>query len=198
MTWNLLCQELLAFVFYFLYASFFEWWFHKYLFHSPKLIKKTFKAHQLVHHQRYKHSGPSYEVQEGQEKEHIAMDWFALPMFTGAHMPLFILVQVVTGWQSMWGGIAALMTYYCIYEYCHYRMHVPGNRWLERSRFFTFVKEHHRVHHKYMQQNLNVFFPLADKCMGTYRSVAAVKAPKTAAPPITPAAIKPLQAQEQN
>ena len=173
MTSTLAC-ELLAFVFYFLYASFFEWWFHKYLFHSPKLIKATFKAHALVHHQRYKYEPSSYEWQEGQEKDHIAMDWFALPLFVGAHMPLFILVQWVTGIPSVWGGVAAVVTYYTVYEYFHYCMHVPGGRSFERTRVFMYVKEHHRIHHKYMQQNLNVFFPLADRCLGTYRSKESV------------------------
>jgi sterol desaturase/sphingolipid hydroxylase (fatty acid hydroxylase superfamily) len=176
MSWNLLCQELLAFAFYFLYASFFEWWFHKYLFHSPKLIKRTFKA---------------------------AMDWFALPMFVGVHMPIFILIQAATGWQSMWGGIAAIMAYYCFYEYFHYCMHVPAGRLVEKTRLFSFIKEHHRVHHKYMQQNLNVYFPLADKCMGTYRSARSLtteaNAPKGAAPvsPVAVANIKPRPAREQ-
>ena len=199
MSWNLLSQELLAFVFYFFYASFFEWWFHKYLFHSPRLIRRTFKAHQLVHHQRYKFGPQSFEAQEGQEKEHIAMDWFALPMFVGVHMPVFVLIQVVTGWQSMWGGIAAIMVYYCFYEYFHYCMHVPAGRLVEKTRMFTFIKQHHRIHHKYMQQNLNVYFPLADKCMGTYRSARTAEAPKAQAPAtsIPATTIKPRHAREQ-
>ncbi len=188
MTRNLWCQESLAFVFYFLYGSFFEWAFHKYLFHSPKLIKRTFKAHQLVHHQRYKFALNSYEWQEGQEKDHIAMDWFALPMFVGFHLPFLWLVQRVTGWQSLWGGEAAITAYYAIYEYFHYCMHVPGGRWFEKLRPFTFVKEHHRIHHKYMQQNLNVFFPLADKCLGTFRSAASLAAKSAPTAEVNPPA----------
>jgi sterol desaturase/sphingolipid hydroxylase (fatty acid hydroxylase superfamily) len=49
-------------------------------------------------------------------------------------------------------------------------MHVPGKYAIERTSFFQFVKEHHRVHHKYMLRNLNVFFPFADIVMGTYRT----------------------------
>jgi hypothetical protein len=198
MTLNLWCQELIAFVFYFLYASFFEWWFHKYLFHSPRLIRHTFKHHQLVHHQRYKFEPSSYEVQEGQEREHIAMDWFALPLFEGVHLPLFYLVQHLTGWQSLWGGVGAIMAYYCLYEFSHYTMHVPTGHRFENLRCFAFAKEHHRIHHKYMQQNLNVFFPLADKCLGTFRSAASSAASQPTAlatprPTATPAVvIKPL------
>lgn len=173
MSWTLTCQ-LLAFVFYFLYASFFEWWFHKYLFHSPKLLQVTFKAHTLVHHQRYKFAPDSYEWQEGQEKDHIAMDWFALPLFVGFHLPFFLLIQWATGVPSVWGGLGAVTAYYAVYEYFHYCMHVPNNRVFERNPVFRFAKEHHRIHHKYMLKNLNVFFPLADKCLGTYISAKSL------------------------
>ncbi len=180
MTWNLLGQESLAFVFYFLYGSFFEWWFHKYLFHSPRFIKATFRAHHLVHHQRYKYEPASYHWQSDYEKDHIAMDWFALPMFVGSHLPVLYLIQYLTGWQSLWGGVAAIVSYYAVYEYFHYQMHVPANRWFERTRPFLFAKEHHRIHHKYMQRNFNVFFPLADLCLGTYISSASMQAAEAA------------------
>ncbi len=184
MTWNLIGQELAAFVVYFLYESFFEWAFHKHLFHSPKFIKQTFNAHTVVHHQRYKFEPSSYEWQEGQEKDHIAMDWFALPLFVAFHLPIFWLIQHFTGWQSLWGGVASVVAYYTVYEYFHYCMHVPDGRWFEKLRVYRFVKEHHRIHHKYMLQNLNVFFPLADKCLGTYRSAASLnpslRTPETA------------------
>lgn len=169
MTWTVGCQ-LLAFVFYFLYASFFEWAFHKHLFHSPRYVKATFKAHTLVHHQRYKYAPESYQSRDDDNKEHVTMDWFALPLFIGVHLPLFIVVQWVTGIPSIWGGLGAVVAYYTVYEYFHYCMHIPGKRWFERNPVFRFVKEHHRIHHKHMQKNLNVFFPLADLCLGTFIS----------------------------
>ena len=169
MSWTLQC-ELIAFVCYFLYGSFFEWAFHKYLFHSNKYLKPTYRAHTLIHHQRYKYAKNSYEWQEGQKKEHLAMDWFALPLFVGIHLPIQIAVQYVTGIPSVWGGVAAIVTYYAVYEFFHYCMHVPNHRWFEGKWPFEFVKEHHRIHHKHMLRNLNVFFPLADLCLGTFIS----------------------------
>ena len=201
----LVCQTL-AFVFYFLHSSFFEWAFHKYLFHSPKYIKATFRAHALVHHQRYKYAKQSYEWQEGQEKDHITMDWFAPLLFIGVHLPYFLAIQYITGIPSVWGGIAAVLAYYTVYEYFHYFMHVPSNRWFENLTYFKFVKEHHRIHHKFMLKNLNVFFPLADLCMGTYRSAASVTAASSAreaaAPNPAPTAertvtVKPLHVGKQ-
>ncbi len=197
------CQSL-AFVFYFLYGSFFEWWFHKHLFHSPKFIKATFNAHTVVHHQRYKYEKSSYEWQEGQEKDHITMDWFAPILFVGFHLPFQILIQYVTGIPSVIGGVAAILSYYAVYEYFHYFMHVPSGQIFERTRVFQFVKEHHRIHHKYMLKNLNVFFPLADLCLGTYRSAASVAAtvkPKANETPQsvsnTPVSVQPLRMTNQ-
>jgi sterol desaturase/sphingolipid hydroxylase (fatty acid hydroxylase superfamily) len=109
------------------------------------------------------------------------MDWFALPMFEGVHLPFFFLIQYLTGWQSMWGGAAAIMAYYICYEFCHYCMHVPSGHRFEKMRYFVFINEHHRIHHKHMQQNFNVFFPLADKCLGTFRSAASIATTQPAA-----------------
>jgi hypothetical protein len=181
MTRILVC-ELIAFVFYFLHCSFFEWVFHRYLFHSPKFLKITFHAHTIVHHQVYKYEPESYSWRDhdhvDKKKEHIAMAWVALPLFLAVHLPYFLIIERLTHLPSLWGGLAAVTAYYTTYEYFHYCMHIPSNRWFENSPVFRFVKEHHRIHHKYMLQNLNVFFPLADLCLGTFRSAASVGQPR--------------------
>jgi hypothetical protein len=177
-----LCQ-LGAFFGWFAYGSFFEWWFHKYLFHSPKLIKRTFEAHALVHHQNYR-GDESYDLPSPKDPhgEHIMMDWFALPLFLGFHLPILWFVQWVTGLPSLWGGIAAITVYYLGYETLHYFMHVPRDRWVERTRVFKFLNEHHRLHHKYQQKNLNVLLPLADLVLRTLRTKAGPKPVPAAAP----------------
>ena len=162
--------EVIAFAVIFLYASFFEWWFHKYMFHSSKIVKRTFVHHTLIHHQVYKYKPEEYEWHEPNPKDHITMDWWALPLFLLAHTPLLIGVQYFTKLPVAIGGFSAIVAYYAIYEYFHYAMHVPGPQWFQNTSLFKFVKEHHRVHHKYMLHNLNVFFPLADIVLGTYRT----------------------------
>jgi len=177
-----LCQAG-AFVCWFLYGSFFEWAFHKYLFHSPRLIRATFNAHALVHHQIYK-GDDTYDVPsvKDPDQNHIAMDWFALPLFIGFHLPLLWFVQWITGLPSLWGGVAAITAYYLGYEILHYFMHVPRNRWIERTRIFRFLNAHHRLHHKYQQKNLNVLLPLADLVLGTLRTQRATQAASPSLP----------------
>jgi len=46
-------------------------------------------------------------------------------------------------------------------------MHKPGIAWIERTRMFRFLKQHHQLHHSYMGTNFNVVLPLADWMLGT-------------------------------
>lgn len=166
-----------AFFAWFLYGSFFEWVFHKYLFHSPKLIPATYKAHAVRHHGIYA-GDDSYDLPSPDDPHghHIMMDWFALPMFLAFHGPIIWAVQRATGIPSFWGGMAAIVAYYTCYESMHYIMHVPRDRWFERTRLFRFLNEHHRIHHKNHGTNLNVVLPLADIVLRTLRTPKTLKA----------------------
>ena len=172
--------QLGAFFVWFAYGSFFEWWFHKNLFHSPKLIRATYEAHDRVHHVNYGDK-ESYDLPCATDPngEHISMDWFALPVFVGVHFPIIFAVQWLTGIPMVWGGCLAIGVYYVMYETVHYYMHIPRNRAIERMKLYKFLNEHHRIHHKYVNKNLNVLIPLADMVMKTL--VVKKRAPKSVA-----------------
>lgn len=53
-------------------------------------------------------------------------------------------------------------------------MHVPMNRWIERTRAFQWLNAHHFIHHRYAFRNLNVVFPLADWLLGTLAPVSTL------------------------
>ena len=160
--------ELISFGIYFLYGSYFEWFFHRYLFHSPKYLYRTFHAHTLIHHQVYK--GDATYHTDDEHPEHVPMDWWALLAMVAWHLPLFWLVQRVTGIPSLIGGVAAIVVYYGLYESFHWAMHVPrASAFLSRFRYWRFLDAHHRVHHKFMLSNLNVILPLADITFATLR-----------------------------
>ena len=71
---------------------------------------------------------------------------------------------------------AVMSLYYAGYEGLHALMHKPTVPFIERSRFFQFIKRHHRIHHVHMNRNLNVLLPLADLVLGTL--VTEVPSPK--------------------
>lgn len=178
--------QLGAFAVYLVYMSFFEWAFHRHMFHTPKFSKYMFKAHTLTHHQIYKGDETYHTHDDHPDK--VPMDWWALPALLAVHLPFFALIQWATGIPSIWGGLAAVAVYYTVYESIHWAMHVPkAATFLNRFSVYRFLDAHHRMHHKYMLSNLNVVFPLADLVLGTLRSAegkririwgATPKAPK--------------------
>jgi sterol desaturase/sphingolipid hydroxylase (fatty acid hydroxylase superfamily) len=46
-------------------------------------------------------------------------------------------------------------------------MHIPRKRRIERNGIFFRLNGHHLLHHRYMNKNYNVVFPLADAVLGT-------------------------------
>lgn len=159
-------SEFIAFILWFTYCSFFEWFVHRHIMHVKRFpLHDAFRGHTLVHHQLY--HGAKYMVKPGEKAPHVALRWYAFPGMLIFHLPLFALIQWLTGWQSFWGATTACILYFAGYEYTHYLMHVPLGHHIERYRWFKFQREHHRLHHKYMLRNMNVFIPLADLCLGT-------------------------------
>jgi len=127
-----------------------------------------FKSHTMIHHQVYK--GDHTYHTDADHPDSVPMSWWALPAMIAAHLPLFLLVQFVTGVPSVWGGVLAVSTYFGIYESIHWAMHVPrAAQFLNRFAAYRFLDAHHHVHHKYMLSNLNVVLPLADTLLGTLR-----------------------------
>lgn len=159
-------SEVLAFAFWFVYSSFFEWFVHRYFMHVRRFpFADAFRGHTLVHHQIY--HGANFQAPQGERPRNVTLRWYAFPGMLLLHLPLFALLQWLTGWSIFWGAVAGCVVYFAGYEYTHYLMHVPSGHFVERFRWFRFLREHHRLHHKYMLRNLNVFVPLADICYGT-------------------------------
>jgi hypothetical protein len=149
-------------------SSFFEWSLHRYVMHRPVgKFRYAFQAHAVVHHQTFK-SDHTYHLIHEKDKETIPMAWWNGPVI----IILASLPMVVGGWLlSQWGlaigGVIAVATYYGVYEYIHWCMHLPKGRRLERGGVFRRLNGHHLLHHRYMHKNFNVVLPLADFLMGT-------------------------------
>src|SRR5207245_1285189 len=73
------------------------------------------------------------------------------------------------------------------YEVFHWCEHVPKGRWFERTRWFQFLLEHHRIHHKYARKNYNVVLPLGDLLFGT---LSLDRLPPEPPEPVIPERIK--------
>ena len=173
----------LAFFIAVVQASFFEWCFHRYWLHRPWLPKDVFTAHTLVHHQLCKFDD-TFEVTEEEQHEALHFQWWGGPFLILLNMIPWVGVGIGLGWLGLKlpvmamtiTGASAFGLYYAGYEGFHYLMHKPSIPFLERRRFFQFLKRHHRIHHVHMDRNLNVLLPLADFMLGTLVLEAPVPA----------------------
>ncbi len=149
-----------------IYGSFFEWYWHKLWMHTPRPPREAFHGHTIVHHGLYK-GDESYFVAEDQHPEHILLKPYALPGIVIAHLPIMYLIERYAIHHTMIGSLIATVLYFVVYEYTHWNMHVPRRQFVERFRWFQFLRQHHKLHHRYYQKNFCVLFPLADLCLGT-------------------------------
>ena len=173
-------------------SSFFEWAFHRYWLHRPWLPKDCFTTHTLIHHQLCKFDD-TFHVVEDEQEEALHFQWWGGPILVSIN----ILPWVLGAWGLGSLGIplpyvaylvafsAFAALYYVGYESLHYFMHKPRIDFVERSRWFQFLKTHHRIHHVHMNRNLNVLVPLADLVLGTLVT-------KVPAPQATPASARDL------
>jgi sterol desaturase/sphingolipid hydroxylase (fatty acid hydroxylase superfamily) len=88
-------------------------------------------------------------------------------MIALGQVPFIILAPFWGGIPLVCGSTLATTLYYVAYEYLHWCMHVPRRRSVERSGIFFRLNGHHLLHHRYMNRNFNVVFPLADLMFGT-------------------------------
>ena len=77
-------------------------------------------------------------------------------------LPAFVLCLFTGAWWLTAGIFLASVCYYSAYEYMHWCMHFPGERFVERRKFFAALNRHHLLHHREKDKNLNVVFPFAD------------------------------------
>lgn len=165
------------------YGSFFEWFWHKYWMHQNRHPKEAFKGHAIVHHGLYRGDN-SYYVEPDEHVDHILLKPYALPAIALMHAPVVLVIERFLVPNTALGAIAACVVYFVVYEYCHWNMHVPRGHLIERFGWFQFLRNHHHLHHKYMQKNFCVLLPLADWVMGTLvteASLAKRKAEREAA-----------------
>lgn len=158
-------SEAAGFVSLFLYASFFEWALHRFLMHQP-IWDYPFRSHALVHHGIFR-TGPAYFLSQERDIQKVRFAWWNAPLIIGLHIPPLLWVQHLFQMNIFFGGFAALGLYYFLYEYLHFCMHVPKDRWIEKTAWFIWLDSHHHMHHKRHFNNLNVVLPLADLLFGS-------------------------------
>jgi hypothetical protein len=162
------------------YASFAEWFVHRYGMHTDRLSRWAFQRHAIQHHSNHRalknFYAPSivYQIWESS----------AIPLLWFAHIPLYLLAGKLWAPAAGVGMAIGAAVYTVAYEVIHFHIHAPRGYWFQRTRVFHFYCEYHRVHHHRARWNYNVVLPLADIVLGTF-SLADLP-PETSAPPGLP------------
>ncbi len=157
------------------FASFFEWTLHRFVMHKNlKWFSYPFDTHARVHHHVFK-ADHTYHLQDKKDAEEIPMAWWNGPALILICCLAFVPVAAVTSWWWLLGSAIGAGSYYAVYEYIHWCMHLPKERVVERSGIYFRLNGHHLLHHRYMHKNFNVVLPLADLCLGTLVARSPIK-----------------------
>jgi hypothetical protein len=151
----------------FLINSFVEWGAHRFFLHSPKIVRFAYDLHDRTHHVLFG-ADETYHAQNPEMESHITFVFRDYILFLLVTTPLWIGAELLINRPVLIGGVLATLTGLQLFNSLHLRYHLPSDTWFQRTWFFKFLKEHHRLHHGDTATNFNVaFIPIADFCLGT-------------------------------
>lgn len=159
----------IAFAGAFLVNSFVEWTAHRYVLHGTRFGRFAYDLHDRQHHVIFD-GGSYYHAKDDFARAHITFVPRDYILFLLVTTPIWIGAELLAGCPFLVGGVLATLAGLQMFNSFHLWFHDPRDSWFERTRFFRFLKEHHRLHHEDPKCNLNVFFlPVADWVFGTLR-----------------------------
>ena len=146
--------------------SFIEHQVHSRLMHRRSFasFKRTFEAHAIVHHKKHYSKIFSDEpVGPGEDKE-IRLTIHKAPIKA---IPFAALIALFS-WVGAAMFVATVVFHHWAWNNIHLEMHKPEQRIFNRWPIYRFLARYHWLHHKYVDKNFNVVFPLADYVLGTH------------------------------
>lgn len=158
-----------AFAVSFIPHSFVEWLAHRFVLHSKAIVKFAYEEHDRAHHVEY---GPdhTFHVQHGKPAYGTDFTLRDFALFLAFMLPIWIGIEFLIKRPVVVGGIASVLLWLNMFNYLHRLYHEPRGAWIEGTRYFRYLKGHHREHHADTSKNLNVsFFPIADLTLRTLR-----------------------------
>ena len=148
--------------------SFIEHQVHKKLMHRKFLgartasFQRVFEAHALVHHRHYSEIFSDEPVAPGEDEE-IRLTVRKAPLKAAPFAALIALVS----WQGAVIFVAVVVFHHWAWNQIHLEMHKPEQRNFSTWPVYRFLARYHCLHHRHMNRNFNVVFPLADYILGT-------------------------------
>lgn len=157
---------LLACVVTVVYGSLLEWVIHNKIMHDPRFAL-PYRRHTIEHHKFRKAPGRYYAHSEEDAAYHL-FETSYMPVVFILNAPYYAIWYALGGWEGCLGAALVSLGYLLTYEVFHWAMHAHTGFYFSGHRWFEFLREHHRRHHKWARVNFNVVCPLADVLLGTF------------------------------
>lgn len=165
--WQYVLWELTGFAGALVVNSFIEYFAHRLIMHKPSRLIPYGYEHVTTHHTTFG-SGVTYVViRDEMKKDGLAFTWREYVIFPVSCSLLYVPAELLVGRPIYLGCLMAVFAGLVAFDVIHYRFHFPQRGWMERTRVFRFLCQHHRLHHERMWKNFNVTLPIADLCLGT-------------------------------
>lgn len=149
--------------------SFIEHQVHRKLMHRRNFLsarrasfKRMFEAHALVHHRHYSEIFSDEPVARGEDEE-IRLTVRKAPIKAAPFAAPIALVS----WEGAVTFVAVVVFHHWAWNKIHLEMHKPEQRVFSTWLIYRFLARHHCLHHRHVNRNFNVVFPLADYVLGT-------------------------------
>lgn len=151
----------IAFLATLLYGSFFEWTLHRYIMHRRTWFSYPFELHAKGHHKLFR-DDETFHAQNEEMKKHVTFTPRDYILLLLVNTPLLLSVEVLFQLPVLIGGWAAILVYLGTFDFLHWTFHMPKQRFFEKWKSYAWLKQHHWLHHRHQDRNLNVVLPIAD------------------------------------
>lgn len=143
-----------------------EWGIHKYLMHKDSTpipyLSLLYRNHSHQHHGRFYQT---FNYEEDEVGRQFALRTEILPNFLLAS-PLYLLLLLISPTFCIILALTQLF-HHITWNVVHNEMHNPASWIIRGIPGYSWLEWHHYLHHKHVNKNFNIVFPIFDFIMGT-------------------------------
>jgi hypothetical protein len=171
-------------------GSFYEWLVHRFVYHHALPLAPFWQINEIHERGHHWHRFPPDRYVERGEVERIPVypaapyelcrsrprRWVAWAAQYALYLSVGIPLAFVPSWfltrnplfaaSAVVSGLVVCYFFIRVHDVIHY----PGERLIERTRWFRFLDRHHYIHHVDTRVNVNFLLPLCDLLFGTLRT----------------------------
>jgi len=146
-----------------LLMSFIEWSIHKYVMHKELWpLSKEYRNHTLQHHGRFYQT---FNYEEDEVGRQFGLKLSILWNLIAASPILIIMYLICPLFCYIFIGV--VIFHHLTWNVIHDEMHNETYGFIKYMPGYKFLEWHHYLHHRHVNKNFNIVFPIFDYVMGT-------------------------------